>query len=120
MKDFVHWFGVHWEIAWPILSAVLVTLMRSKTPEEWVALGERNPRWHGAINLVRALGVDPVKASRAVGQIVTGRLAASASPRALAALTVTSAPAPALAAVPPAAAIDATPAAGDATPGGGS
>lgn len=67
------WAREHWSLAWPIVSAVLVLVLRSRTPEEWVALGERSPRSQGAIRLVRALGLDPVKALAALSQIVTGR-----------------------------------------------
>lgn len=64
--------------AWPFISAVLIVLVRARTPEQWVALGERSPRTQGAIRLLRAIGLDPVKALSAVQQIVTGRAPASA------------------------------------------
>jgi hypothetical protein len=65
-------------ILWPAASAVLVVLLRARTPEQWVALGEQRPRLQGAIRLLRALGVDPVKAIAALSQIVTGRAPARA------------------------------------------
>lgn len=67
------WAREHWSLAWPVVSAVLVLVLRSRTPEEWIALGERSPRAQGAIRLVRALGLDPIKALAALSQIVTGR-----------------------------------------------
>lgn len=65
-------------VLWPAASAVLVLLLRARTPEAWVALGERSPRVQGAIRLLRALGVDPVKAVAALQQIVSGRAPARA------------------------------------------
>lgn len=65
-------------ILWPAASAILILLLRSRTPEQWVALGEKRPRVQGAIRLLRALGVDPVKAVAALQQIVTGRAPARA------------------------------------------
>jgi len=65
-------------VLWPVASAILVLLLRARTPEAWVALGERSPRAQGAIRLLRALGVDPVKAVAAVVQIATGRAPARA------------------------------------------
>ncbi len=65
-------------VLWPVASAILVLLLRARTPEAWVALGERSPRVQGAIRLLRALGVDPVKAVAAVVQIVSGRAPARA------------------------------------------
>ena len=65
-------------VLWPAASAVLVLLLRARTPEQWVALGEKRPRIQGAIRLLRALGVDPVKAVAAVVQIVSGRAPARA------------------------------------------
>jgi len=70
MRSFFEDFGA---ILWPVSSAILIVLLRSRTPEAWVALGEKRPRIQGAIRLVRALGVDPVKALAAAQQIVTGR-----------------------------------------------
>jgi hypothetical protein len=63
----------HWPLVWPILSALLVLVLRARTPEAWVALGERHPRVQGAIRLLRALGLDPVKAVSALVQVLTGR-----------------------------------------------
>lgn len=60
-------------VSWPFVSALLIVALRSRTPEAWVALAERSPRLHGVIRLLRAIGLDPVKALSAVGQIVTGR-----------------------------------------------
>lgn len=60
--------------AWPVLSAVLIVVVRTRTPEQWVALGEHSPRLQGAVRLLRALGLDPVRALDALAVIVTGRV----------------------------------------------
>lgn len=73
MSLMMAWASEHLAVLWPILSALLVLVLRSRTPEDWVALGERSPRLQGVIRLVRALGLDPVKAVSALVQIVTAR-----------------------------------------------
>jgi hypothetical protein len=72
------WLSDHATALWPIVSALLVIVLRSRTPEAWVALGETSPRLQGVIRLLRAVGLDPAKALSALGQIVTGRAPARA------------------------------------------
>lgn len=72
-SQILDWLSSHWSAAWPIVSALLIVALRARTPEEWVALGERSPRVQGALRLLRAVGLDPVKALSALSQIVTGR-----------------------------------------------
>lgn len=76
----IAWFGVHWEVAWPIVSAVVLAVAKRRTPEEWIALGERSPRVQGVLRFLRAAGFDTTDAMRGVMQIVTGRVAASTTP----------------------------------------
>lgn len=73
-NDLMNWARENLALLWPILSALLVMMLRSRTPEAWVALGERSPRLQGVIRLLRALGLDPVKAFAALVQIVTARV----------------------------------------------
>lgn len=68
------WLSAHWTAAWPVVSALLVLLLRSRTPEQWVALGESSPRLQGVVRLLRAVGLDPAKAVSALVQIVTARV----------------------------------------------
>lgn len=56
-----------------MVSALLLLVLRAKTPEQWVELGERKPRTQGAIRLLRAIGLDPAKALLAIQQILTAR-----------------------------------------------
>lgn len=72
------WLSDHATALWPLVSALLLVALRSRTPEQWVALGETSPRWQGVIRLLRAVGLDPAKALSALGQIVTGRAPARA------------------------------------------
>lgn len=77
-SQILSWLSDHAAALWPVVSALLLVALRSRTPEQWVALGETSPRWQGAIRLLRAVGLDPAKAFSAIGQIVTGRAPAKA------------------------------------------
>jgi hypothetical protein len=77
-SQLLSWLSDHAASLWPIVSALLLVALRSRTPEAWVALGETSPRWQGVIRLLRAVGLDPAKALSALGQIVTGRAPARA------------------------------------------
>ena len=72
-SQILEWLSSHWSTAWPVLSALLVVVLRSRTPEAWVALGESSPRLQGVVRLLRAVGLDPAKAVSALVQIVTAR-----------------------------------------------
>ena len=63
----------HVAIAWPIVSAVLNVLLRTRTPEEWVERCEKYPRFAAMTRLVRSVGLDPVKMVRALGELVAGK-----------------------------------------------
>lgn len=62
----------HVAIAWPIVSAVLNVILRTRTPEEWVERCEKQPRLAAFTRLVRSIGLDPVKMVRALGELVAG------------------------------------------------
>jgi len=59
-------------LAWPIVSAVLNVILRTRTPEEWVDRCERYPRFAAFTRLVRSIGLDPVKMVQALGELVAG------------------------------------------------
>ena len=59
-------------LAWPIVSAVLNVLLRTRTPEEWIERCEKYPRFAAFTRLVRSVGLDPVKMARALGELVAG------------------------------------------------
>ena len=57
---------------WPALSALLNVVLRARTAEQWAFMCEEMPRLAAALRLLRALGVDPVKAVRSVQELVAG------------------------------------------------
>jgi hypothetical protein len=59
-------------LAWPIVSGVINVVLRTRTPEEWVELNDRSPRLAAFTRLLRAIGVDPVKMVKAIGDMVSG------------------------------------------------
>ena len=69
----LEWLRAHALAAWPVVSLVLILILRTRTPEAWVALGERQPRLQGLIRALRAVGLDPVKLVAGLAQLVTGR-----------------------------------------------
>jgi hypothetical protein len=54
-------------------AATLLALYRTRTPAQWVALGESNARLQGLFKLARGGGVDPARLLEGAEQIVTGR-----------------------------------------------
>ena len=60
-------------LAWPIVSAVLNVILRTRTPEEWVERCEKYPRFAALTRLVRSVGLDPVKMVQALGELVAGK-----------------------------------------------
>lgn len=63
----------HVAIAWPIVSAVLNVILRTRTPEQWVERCEKQPRLAALTRLVRSVGLDPVKMVKAIGELVAGK-----------------------------------------------
>ena len=59
-------------LAWPIVSAVLNVILRTRTPEQWVERCEKYPRFAALTRLVRSVGLDPVKMVKAIGELVAG------------------------------------------------
>lgn len=84
------WVQAHALAAWPVLTAILILGFRTRTPAEWVALGERSPRAQGFIRFLRGAGFDPAKALAGAVQFVTGR-----APPSIMALVATATPEPA-------------------------
>lgn len=65
-------------IAWPIISGVIVTIFKPRTPLQYAALSAVYPRWFFArfaalLQLIGALGVDPSKALKAASKVITGK-----------------------------------------------
>lgn len=77
MEDVIRFYDENhvWILAtlWFILTALFNLLTRFKTVEQWVAFGEKYPRIQNLIRLMRALGIDPVKAIKAFGAFLSGK-----------------------------------------------
>ena len=69
MNDRVEWWVV---FVWPVVSAALNVILRTRTPEEWVERCERSPRLAALTRLVRSVGLDPVKMVQSLGELVEG------------------------------------------------
>lgn len=78
MQPVLDWFVDHELALWTIASIIVLPLLRARTPEDWINLGERHPRIQGAIRFLRGVGVDPVKVLSGLVQMLTGRLRAAA------------------------------------------
>lgn len=59
-------------IAWPIATAVLNVILRTRTPEQWVERCESHPRLAAFTRFLRATGLDPVKMVQSIGEFVAG------------------------------------------------
>jgi hypothetical protein len=84
----IAWIQAHPAECWLALSAVLNVAFRLRTPERWVALCERRPALAAVLGLVRALGIDPAGAMKAVALVANTKAAHSS----IGALTGDSAP----------------------------
>lgn len=68
-------------VLWLTLSAVINLLTRFRSVEKWVELAEKKPRTANVIRLVRALGIDPVKALKVLTALVRGQAISSNPPK---------------------------------------
>lgn len=69
IPDTVPWWV---PFVWPAFTGVFNVVLRTRTPEEWVARGERYPRFAAVTRLMRAVGWDPVKMVQALGELTSG------------------------------------------------
>ena len=58
---------------WPVVSAVVNVILRTRTPEQWVERCERYPRFAAFTRLMRSVGVDPVKMVQSIGELTEGK-----------------------------------------------
>lgn len=81
MQDLMQFYDAHHVVIlatlWFVLTALFNVLTRFKTPEQWVAFGEKYPRIQNIIRLMRTLGIDPVKAIIAFGAFLSGKAKAT-------------------------------------------
>ena len=64
-------------LVWLALSALLNMALRKRTAEQWVTFAENSPRGAAFVRLLRALGLDPVKAILALRHLVNGKAMAT-------------------------------------------
>lgn len=60
-------------VVWPIVSGILNVVLRTATAEEWIARGERWPRFAALTKLLRRYGVNPVGTMEQLKQLVAGK-----------------------------------------------
>ncbi len=65
-------------ILWPIISSLVTLLLKPRSPAEYTAMASRSPVWLWSrltpmLQLVGALGLDPVKALAVLSKVVTGK-----------------------------------------------
>ncbi|NBT36383.1 MAG: hypothetical protein EBT03_12760 [Betaproteobacteria bacterium] len=63
---------------WLVATAIVNALLRVRTVEQWEALAEKNPRYAAAAQLLRAVGLDPVKMLQSLVDLVRGKAASKA------------------------------------------
>lgn len=69
MSDKVELWAV---FIWPAITGILNVILRTRTPEEWVARSENYPRLAAFSRFIRAVGLDPVKMIRSIAEFVAG------------------------------------------------
>lgn len=66
---------------WMLLSAVINLALRKKTPEQWVAFAEKNPRTAALVRLCSSLGIDLSKAILALKGFLNAKAQSSKTPQ---------------------------------------
>lgn len=72
------WIGTHPAETWLVASLVINLALRARTPEQWIALAEKRPALAACLEVVRALGVDPAGALRALQLVASAKAGGSA------------------------------------------
>jgi hypothetical protein len=65
-------------VAWPVFTAIVTFFVKPRSPARYAAMSAMYPKWFWSrfapfLQLLGALGLDPVKATRAVMKIITGK-----------------------------------------------
>lgn len=75
MKDvLISWLHEYRSVLAYFVVGLVVVLLRSRTPAQWVALGETRPRSQGLIKMLRGAGFDPAKFIEGLTQFLSGRV----------------------------------------------
>lgn len=69
MNDKVQLWAV---FIWPAITGLLNIILRTRTPEEWVALNDQSPRRAAFTRFLRATGLDPVKMVASIAEFTNG------------------------------------------------
>jgi hypothetical protein len=72
------WVLAHPTYAWPLISALVTIALKPRTPEQYAAMAAMRPVWFWSrfaplLQLVGALGLDPVKALAVLSKVFTGK-----------------------------------------------
>jgi hypothetical protein len=72
------WMVANPAYSWPLISALIVSMLKPRTPEQYAKLAGKSPlwfwaRWAAFLQLVGALGIDPAKALEAASKAIWGR-----------------------------------------------
>lgn len=73
LSNVVQWITAHPDVWWPVLTAVLLPLVKRHSADEWLALGQENPRAQGFIKILTAAGFDTRKAYEGLVQVLTAK-----------------------------------------------
>lgn len=75
MKDLlISWLHEYRSVIAYLVVGLVVVLLRSRTPAQWIALGETRPRSQGLIKMLRGAGFDPAKFIEGLTQFLSGRV----------------------------------------------
>lgn len=74
MPDLMTWLQNYWKVhgviglmaGWLVFSSVLNVLLSLKPAEFWIAFAEANPKLAAIVRMVRAAGIDPMAALKAL------------------------------------------------------
>ena len=56
-------------LAWPIVSGIANAILGQKTDEQWVEFAEKNPRLAALSKVLKAVGLNPVGAVKALRNV---------------------------------------------------
>jgi hypothetical protein len=72
------WTLAHPALSWPLISAIVTIALKPRSPAQYAAMAAMWPAWFWSrfaplLQLVGALGLDPVKALQVIGKVFTGK-----------------------------------------------
>lgn len=72
------WCKANPAVAWPIVTAIVTVVLKPRSPAAYAAMSAIRPRWFfsrfaALLQLIGALGLDPIKALQVIGKVFTGK-----------------------------------------------